>query len=146
MNTKKHTAETKRRMSEALRNNKRSLGHKGNAARRPVVQLSLEREELGRFPSVKAASEAVGISSSAISIACSAGRRAGGFYWARADGSKHGTLCRRVARKDAEGNVRATYKSVTSAAKAMNVSKSAITHAAKNEERTIAGWYWAYVD
>lgn len=145
MATRKHTAETKRKMSEAMRNNKRGLGHKGRGVQRAVIQLDSELNEIARFSSVKAAAESIGVSSSAISTACSTNRLAGGFRWQRADHSPQGPICRRVIRKDAEGNVCGTYKSVTSAAKAMNVSKGAIVYAAKNEGRsTAAGWSWAY--
>jgi len=162
----KHTAVTKDKMSRILRKNlaqgKRlppALGHKGvrgSPQHKAVRQLLLDRTYVATWPSITAAKAGTGIHMSNISL-CANGQQlsAGGFIWefvafgANAGCGVHAR--KRIAMFSPENPDKPSreFTSLTAAAAAMNLSKGAISQAARNyrgKVNSAGGWIWRYVD
>jgi hypothetical protein len=107
------------------------------------------------FPSARAASRAVNSDSSNILVASRRGYRSGGFYWRIAEGKKPKQVPTKQIRQDAKsirvydwlktknkrGKLKATYSSMDSAAKALNVTITTIRKCCREKDYVIQHKY-----
>ncbi len=157
---RKNTAETKRQMSESrltgLANGTiiPASGYKGRAGSctlKPVRQLTLDGVYIDTFPSATAAARMTGVAQATISRACNGQVKAPKkwrweFIDHRPSMGKGAHQNRRIDMLTLDGEYVRSFNSLTAAARAMNLTKSAICVAARSyrTSRSAGGWVWRY--
>lgn len=128
-------------------------GQTGGETCKPICQYDMEGKLLNQFESAKYASEQVRANRSYITQVCKGLRvSAGGFIWAYKGTEpivRQKQYWRPIHQKDKEGNVLATYKSLTEAEQHTGVPLRQISDCARARKTkphyTAGGFGWDYV-
>lgn len=115
-----------------------------------ILQYDINGDYIATYPSIKSASEKLGISKSQISLSCKNEEMlAGGFQWKKANSDKKiiqinkiNYYKRQVYQYDLSGNYIATYDSISKAEK--ESCSSAIWNSCNNLQAQSGGYIWLY--
>ena len=122
---------------------------------RPVIQYDLKGNKVAYYPSIKSASDAVGISSSSIAKCAKKHHLYGSSsQWRYADDTEIVTDISATARRtnvkicqySLNGELIQKFLSLDEASAAMGCSKSALCLACKGKINTVKGYFWCYED
>ena len=123
----------------------------GLAKGRAVEQYYLSGEYIQTFPSANQAGEKLNINISNITSCCNEERlQAGPFQWKWKDSNKKIKPIKGqyyndpVLKFDLEGNFLQEYFSLTEASQKNNISKSSISEACKENQKSAGGFQWKY--
>lgn len=136
--------ETKQKLSE------------NNPLRKPIIQFTLEGEEVARYHSTLDVSRKLGLNNANVYRACSGERpQAGGFLWLferdYVAGKKpvyvpaQGPF-RKVAQYDLTGKLVTTFNSITEAAKATSIARSGISNCLCGIVQRAGDYQWCYLN
>ena len=125
-----------------------------NSALRPVVQLDKLGNFIAEYNTIKNASIITSVHNSNITVCCKGDyNHAGGYIWVykeEYDPNKtyiyKNPVYREVVQIDVDGNIVATYESITEASNTTGIKNSTISRCCAKDGTTAGGFVWKYAD
>lgn len=127
----------------------------------PVLQYDSQGNFIAEYPSYNSAAEAIGCTRGLVATAAKTlSATAKGYFWKdkndpidiqdkiNAFNSRYSDRKKQIVQMDLDGNIIATYESITAAAEALGTPslRAAIGKVCKGKQKTSGGYRWAYAE